>query len=226
MAGVGSPLCDRMLVGMTGTIGIYDFLYFVEAFRGGIAREVRVIQTPTAARMLDPHMLSTIAGCEVWSDPWDDHGGVKVPHVELPAWAELFLVLPATAHVLSSAARGDGSALLPLAILASPRPVGFVPHMNRTMWQAPATRRNVAQLREDGHLVLDPDSGTAFAQEVADRDAPQQPAPSPGDVQGFIEELARASGIDVPDVPADRLALAREAEDQVRDARRTFSAKR
>lgn len=223
---MSAPLCDRMLVGMTGTIGIYDFLYFVEAFRGGIAREVRVIQTPTAARMLDPQIVSTIAGCDVWTDPWDDHGGVRVPHVELPAWAEVFLVLPATAHVLSTAARGDGSGLLPLTVLASPRPVGFVPHMNRTMWEAPATRRNVAQLREDGHLVLDPDTGAAWAQEVADRDQPQQPAPSPGDLQRFIEELAGASGVEVPGGATERLALAREAEDQIRDARRTFSAKR
>lgn len=196
---------------MTGTIGIYDFLYFVEAFRGGIAGEVRVIQTPTAAQMLEPRIVSTILDCDVWTDMWDDRAGVRVPHAELPAWADLFLVIPATASVLSAAARGDGSGLLPLAVLASPRPVGFVPHMNPTMWRAGATRRNVARLREDGHLVLDPERGAEETVAMSERDAPPAPAPSPADIKGFIVELARASGIAVAEDAARRLPFAVEA---------------
>lgn len=197
--GGAEPLCPRMLVGMTGTIGIYDFLYFVEAFRGAVARELRIIQTPTAARMLEPRIVSTILGCDVWTDMWDERAGVRVPHAELPAWADVFVVIPATAHVLSSCARGDGDGLLPLSVLASERPVGFVPHMNPAMWRAGATRRNVALLREDGHLVLDPESGSETTVAMSAPGAPPAPAPSPADIKAFVIELARASGVRVPE---------------------------
>jgi phosphopantothenoylcysteine decarboxylase/phosphopantothenate--cysteine ligase len=196
-----------MLVGITGTIGIYDYLYFVEAFRGTVARDLRVIQTPTAARMLDPRIVSTILRCEVWTDQWDDREGVKVPHAELPAWADMFVVLPATANLLSAVARGDAGGLLPLSVLASGRPVGFVPHMNPTMWRAPATRRNAAQLREDGHLVFDPETGGAEGRAMSDPDAPAFPSPSPADIKGFLVELATASGIDVSSAQADAIEL-------------------
>lgn len=214
------PLCERLLVGMTGTIGIYDYLYYVEAFRGTVARELRVIQTPTAARMIEPRIVSTILRCDVWTDQWDDVAGVKVPHAELPAWADMFIVMPATANVLSAVARGDASSLLPLSVLASPRPVGFVPHMNPLMWRKPAMRRNARQLVEDGHVVLDPETCGGEAQAMSDPDAPVFPAPGPEDVKRFLLQVAAASGIEVapgqldgielPDVEAHRAAI-REA---------------
>lgn len=217
------PLCERMLLGMTGTIGIYDFLYFAEAFRGGVAGELRVIQTPSAARMLDPRIVSTILGCDVWTDMWDERDGVRVPHAELPAWADVFLVMPATANVLSACARGDASGLLTLSVLTSPRPVGFVPHMNRTMWQAPPTRRNVAQLREDGHLVLDPDAGSAETRAVADPEAAPAPAPAPADIKTFVVDLARASGAEIAARAAEGVAYEVEAGPRQPGIREAFA---
>jgi phosphopantothenoylcysteine decarboxylase/phosphopantothenate--cysteine ligase len=161
-----------MLLGLSGSIGVH---YFVDLLLFGLketlAKEIRVIQTPSASRILDPRVVSARLGCDVWTDPWDQIAGVRVPHRELAEWADLFLVMPATAHTLASAAQGHTGTLLTLAILMSPRPVGFVPNMNMRMWQAPSTQRNVAQLRQDGHLVLDkaPESDTIerFALELA-----------------------------------------------------------
>lgn len=83
-------------------------------------------------------------------------------HVELADWSDMFLVLPASANLLGQAANGIAPNLLTTAILASPRPVIFCPNVNDVMWRKKAVQRNVATLREDGHVVLQPDLVPAY----------------------------------------------------------------
>lgn len=201
-------LCERMLVGMCGSVGMYDFLHYVAALRGSVAREVRIVQTPASARMVAPAMVSKLTGCEVWTDAWEERGGVRMPHVELPAAAEAFLVMPATADTLAAVAHGAASTLLQLAALSYRRPIGFVPNMNDAMWNAPSTQRNVARLREDGHLVLAQGAGSVPGYAVGEQAEAGEPAPDPVTVKQFVIDLVRASGRDAPEratvrVPAE-----------------------
>jgi phosphopantothenoylcysteine decarboxylase/phosphopantothenate--cysteine ligase len=76
------------------------------------------------------------------------------PHVSLPDWADLFLVLPASANIIGKAAHGIGDDLLSSAVVAATCPVAFVPSMNMQMWNKPAVQRNVRQLTEDGYHVF------------------------------------------------------------------------
>lgn len=183
-------VCDRMLLGLTGSIGIHYFVYLFVTLKAAVAREVRVIQTPNAARMFEPHLVSAMLGCDVWTDPYDRVADVRVPHVELAEWAGLFLVMPATANTIASAAQGHADTLLTLTVLASARPVGFVPSMSDQMWRAPSTQRNVAQVREDGHLVLGQDSGQGMGFSVGSRSVESTQDSSA--IQRFILELAAA----------------------------------
>lgn len=185
---VPDVLCDRMLVGLSGSIGVYSFVHLLLALKGMLAREVRIIQTPSAARMLDARLVGALIDCDVWTDPYDQIADVRIPHSELPDWAELFLIMPATANTIASAAQGQAGTLLTLAILASPRPVGFIPNMGDQMWRAPSTRRNVTQLREDGHLVLDQDTGHATAHALGNHSSTV--APDAADIYQFIRELS------------------------------------
>jgi len=74
----------------------------------------------------------------------------------------MFVVLPATANVIGQAANGLGSNLLTTTILASPRPVIFYPNVNDVMWSKAAVQRNVETLREDGHIVIEPEVAIAY----------------------------------------------------------------
>ncbi|GAB3960493.1 hypothetical protein GCM10027614_82550 [Micromonospora vulcania] len=80
----------------------------------------------------------------------------EVPHLALTAWADLVLVLPATANTLAKAALGIADNLVGTCVLAATAPVVLVPSMNAAMWQRPAVQRNVAQLRADGYGVVPP----------------------------------------------------------------------
>ena len=185
--------CRRMLVGMTGSVGIYDFLHYLAALKGTVTEDLRVIQTPDAARMLDAKMTAKVADCEVWRDAWEDKAGVTMPHVHLPMWAEAFLIVPATANTLAAAAHGHASNLLQLAALSYGRPIAFVPNMNDAMCTALSTQRNVVQLRADGHLVLSQGAGSGGGFAVGEQVSSAQSAPDPVTFKDFVLELIAAS---------------------------------
>ena len=73
--------------------------------------------------------------------------------------ADLFVVAPATADFLGKVANGLADDLLSTLALAAVCPALFAPAMNADMWAKPAVQRNVARLREDGVLFVDPGSG-------------------------------------------------------------------
>src|SRR5262249_19614274 len=73
-----------------------------------------------------------------------------VPHIELTRWADVMLVLPATANILGKAAHGIADDLVSTCIVAADCPVVFVPAMNEVMWRKPAVQPNVAAPAAEG----------------------------------------------------------------------------
>lgn len=133
---------------------------YLTTLRATFAEEVRVIMTPAATSILP---ASTVA---LVSDGVFVDAGLMVEkkpgHVELARWADMFVVLPASADLLGQAANGLAPNLLTTAIMASPTPVVFCPNTNALMWQKQAVQRNVATLRRDGHIVVDPEVALAY----------------------------------------------------------------
>lgn len=81
------------------------------------------------------------------------------PHTRLAKVADLVLVVPATAHLLSAYATGASGDLLTATLLASRAPVMVCPAMHTEMWEHPAVRENVATLRRRGTLIVPPAVG-------------------------------------------------------------------
>ncbi len=73
--------------------------------------------------------------------------------------ADLVVVAPATADLMAKAAHGLADDLLTNTLLTARCPVVLAPAMHTEMWEHPATRANVATLRERGVLVLEPAEG-------------------------------------------------------------------
>jgi phosphopantothenoylcysteine decarboxylase / phosphopantothenate---cysteine ligase len=147
--------CENLLLGISGSFhAVYTFAY-LEAFRS-VADRVRVIMTQSARTMVDSRPVSIFTQEPVFSDLWDEALSVRAPHIQLTRWADLFLVLPATADIIGKAANGIANDLLSTAILASPQPVLFAPAMNPTMWDSKALQRNLETLRADGHYIIPP----------------------------------------------------------------------
>jgi phosphopantothenoylcysteine synthetase/decarboxylase len=151
---------ERLLVGVSGSIAILSLPSYLVTLRATLAREIRVIMTHTAATLLPPSTVALLCD-EVFLDR--NPAPEKMPgHMELARWSDMFVVLPASANLLGQAANGLAANLLTTTILASPRPVILCPNLTDVMWSKDAVQRNVRTLREDGHVVLEPELAVAF----------------------------------------------------------------
>jgi phosphopantothenoylcysteine decarboxylase / phosphopantothenate---cysteine ligase len=153
--------CRRLLVGGCGSIHVTALAEYLVAFRTTFAESIRVILTGSAQEMVQPWTLELHLDQPAYTG-LHGHLGSRSPHISLTEWAELFLVLPATANMLGKAANGIADDLLSTAVLASPQPVLFAPCMNSEMWNKPSVQRNVRTLREDGHHIIPPREVTAM----------------------------------------------------------------
>ena len=112
--------------------------------------------TRSATRLVGPKTFEALTGRPVGTRVFGPGGH---PHIELAEKAELLCVAPATANILAKAACGLADDLLSTVLLSFDGPVLMAPAMNCLMWAKPAVQRNVAQLRADGVVLIDPEEG-------------------------------------------------------------------
>lgn len=148
----------RILLGVTGGIAAYKA---AELARGMIRHgmDVQVVMTGSARRFVGPLTFQAITGKPVFDDLWDDRIDNGMAHIEFTRGIDAVVVAPASADFLAKLAHGAADDLLSTLCLARACPLLVAPAMNRQMWENPATKRNVAQLRRDGVAVFGPASG-------------------------------------------------------------------
>jgi len=127
---------------------------------------VRVVLTEAGARFVTAVTFQALSGNPVWTDLWDARVPNNMAHIDLGREADAILVAPATADFIARLAQGRADDLLTTLCLARDVPLVVAPAMNRQMWEAPATRRNVAQVIEDGVTVFGPAAGEQACGEV------------------------------------------------------------
>jgi phosphopantothenoylcysteine decarboxylase/phosphopantothenate--cysteine ligase len=148
----------RILLGVTGGVAAYKAAELLRLFLKGGA-DVEVVMTDGAARFVTPVTMQALAGRPVHLDMWDSRIANNMGHIELSRDRELVVVAPATANFLAKLAHGLADDLLSTLCLARECPLAVAPAMNRQMWEAAATRRNVELLRTDGVAILGPAAG-------------------------------------------------------------------
>ena len=151
----------RILVAVSGGIAAYKAPELVrELVRSG--HSVRCVLTPNATRFVSPLVLETLTGHAAGHELFPAGGSDaprEIDHIALADWAELVVVAPATANILSRMAMGLANDLVTAILLATRAPVVVAPAMNVNMWEHPATRANVETLRARGVHTVGPDAG-------------------------------------------------------------------
>jgi phosphopantothenoylcysteine decarboxylase / phosphopantothenate---cysteine ligase len=148
----------RILLGITGGIAAYKSAELVRKLQRQGA-DVQVIMTESACRFVTPVTMQGLSGKPVFTDMWDSRVPNGMPHIELSRDRDVIVVAPATADFIAKLVHGAANDLLSTLCLARECSLMVAPAMNRQMWENPATQRNIAQLRQDGIVVLGPDSG-------------------------------------------------------------------
>jgi phosphopantothenoylcysteine decarboxylase/phosphopantothenate--cysteine ligase len=148
----------RLLLIVGGGIAAYKSLELVRRLKERGA-SVRAILTKGGAEFVTPLSLSVLTEEKTFTDLFDLKDEAEIGHVRLSREADLVVVAPATADLLAKMAHGLASDLATAVLLATDKQVLAAPAMNVRMWQHPATRRNIATLRNDGIVFVGPDEG-------------------------------------------------------------------
>ncbi len=115
--------------------------------------ELEVTLTAAAREFIGPATFSGLTGRPVLGEMFaPDRGGE--PHVALGKSSDLVLVVPATADALARFAHGRADDFTSALVLCAACPVLAAPAMHPSMWEHPATQRNLAELAADGRVRL------------------------------------------------------------------------
>ena len=148
----------KVLLIVGGGIAAYKSCEIVRTLRRR-GHAVRCVLTEGGSHFVTPMTLAALSEDQVFTTLWDLKDEAEMGHIQLSRQADLVVIAPATADLLARMAGGLANDLATTLLLATDKPVLAAPAMNVRMWQHPATRRNVAQLRADGVTVMEPDEG-------------------------------------------------------------------
>ncbi|MFM1790986.1 MAG: phosphopantothenoylcysteine decarboxylase/phosphopantothenate--cysteine ligase [Actinomycetota bacterium] len=146
----------RIVLGVAGGIAAYKAVDVCRRLVDAGAH-VSVIMTADAHHFVGPVTFSALSSEKVHTSLWDDDS--SIPHTRLGQTADLVVVAPATARVLSAYATGYSADLLVATLIATRAPVLVCPAMHTEMWEHPSVQENLDTLRRRGVHVLDPEAG-------------------------------------------------------------------
>ncbi|MBU2111952.1 MAG: bifunctional phosphopantothenoylcysteine decarboxylase/phosphopantothenate--cysteine ligase CoaBC, partial [Actinobacteria bacterium] len=202
----------RVVLGVGGGIAAYKSCELLRRFTES-GHDVTVVPTSSALQFVGAATWSALSGKPVSDQVWDRVH--EVPHVRIGQQADLVVVAPTTADLLAKAAHGLADDLLTNTLLTARCPVVLVPAMHTEMWEHPATRANVATLRERGVLVLEPAEGR-----LTGADTGKGRLPEPAEVFAFCREVLERDGETAQDLEGRHVVVSaggtREYLDPVR----------
>jgi phosphopantothenoylcysteine decarboxylase / phosphopantothenate---cysteine ligase len=149
----------RILLGVTGGIAAYKSADLTRKLLE-LDAEVRVVMTAGACEFVTPLTFQALSGQAVRTSLFDPQAEAAMGHIELARWADLVVVVPASADFLAHLAHGFATDLLTTLCLATEAPVLVAPAMNRLMWSNAATCANMATLKQRGVRILGPGDGS------------------------------------------------------------------
>lgn len=155
----------KIILGVTGGIAAYKAAELCRLLIKAGA-DVRVVMTAAAQQFVTPLTFQALSGKPVLTSLWEAASGDGMEHIHLSRDADLLLVAPASADFLAKLINGRADDLLSSLCLARTCKLAVAPAMNREMWAAAPTRRNLDQLRADGVSLLGPATGEQACGEI------------------------------------------------------------
>lgn len=148
----------NVLLGVTGGIAAYKALDLISQLKKSQAN-IKVVLTENATEFVNPLSFEVLTENPVYvkmfnsARPWD------IDHINLAKWADIIVVVPATANILGKINHGIADDLLTTTIMAASSKVLFAPAMNTQMFMNPIVENNISSLSEKGYYFVQPAIG-------------------------------------------------------------------
>ncbi|NTV99373.1 MAG: bifunctional phosphopantothenoylcysteine decarboxylase/phosphopantothenate--cysteine ligase CoaBC, partial [Chlorobiaceae bacterium] len=153
----------HIIFGICGGIAAYKTPQAIRLLKKKGA-DVRVALTEAGSRFVSELSLATVSQGPVYRSifpPTESFGTDFTTHISLGEWADILVIAPATANTLARLAAGFCDDMLATCFitLRPGKPVLIFPAMDGQMYLSPSVQRNIATLKAQGAIVIEPESG-------------------------------------------------------------------
>ncbi|MCI5840252.1 MAG: bifunctional phosphopantothenoylcysteine decarboxylase/phosphopantothenate--cysteine ligase CoaBC [Peptoniphilaceae bacterium] len=156
----------NILLGVSGGIAVYKVLDLCSRLKKRGAN-LKIIMTDSACEFVTPLSFETMGKCKVYNSIFKGHHD-EVFHIELPKWADIMLIAPATANILAKFSNGIADDMLSTTFLACTKPVIVAPAMNTNMLMNVSVQENILKLKQRGIHFIESKSGLLACNTVGD----------------------------------------------------------
>ncbi len=148
----------KILIIVGGGISAYKSLDLIRLLQRK-GSSVKVVLTKSGKKFVTSLSISSLSKNRVFEEMFEEKTRGKIDHISLSRWADLVLVIPATANFMSKLSKGAANDLASTIILASNKDIFLVPAMNVRMWLHKATQKNLNTLINYGYKFIGPEDG-------------------------------------------------------------------
>ena len=148
----------KILLVIGGGISAYKALDLIRLFVKNNT-EVKTILTKSGKQFVTPLSITSLSNNKVFEDIFDVNSEKEIDHISLSRWADIIIILPTTANMMTKLSSGKAEDLATTVILASNKDVILVPAMNVRMWLHKATQNNLKTLLDYGYKFIGPIKG-------------------------------------------------------------------
>ncbi len=148
----------HIILGVCGGIAAYKSVEVLRLLQKAGAL-VRVVMTENARWFVGPLTFEALSGRPVLDNLFAAGAEASIRHIDWAQEADAVLIAPATANMVGKLAQGIADDALSTLMLAVTAPVMICPSMNTHMYQSRPVQRNLDTLRDDGYVVITPQSG-------------------------------------------------------------------
>ena len=148
----------RVLLIVSGGIAAIKIPEVIRSIRE-LGGSVRCVLTKGGEQFVTPLSLAALSEDKVYTDLFSLTDESEMGHINLSRDADVLMVAPASANILAKMAAGLANDLASTVLLATDKPVIYVPSMNVRMWEHMATQANVQTLEARGVTFIGPVEG-------------------------------------------------------------------
>jgi len=170
----------RILIGVSGGIAAYKAVILCSILRKAGAK-LKIVLTENAQKFVTKLTFESVSGFPVYVSMWEKQG-FDIDHISLKDFADITIIVPATANIIGKAACGICDDLLSTVLIGLKTPVFVVPAMNSDMYQNNILQQNIQKLSQNGFYFMEPCIGNLACGVVG-----KGKMPEPEEILEFIE---------------------------------------
>ncbi len=150
----------NIVIGVSGGISCYKIADLVSRLSKHENININIIMTKNATQFISPLTFQTLSKNRCIVDMFDsNYDYIDIKHISIAKKADILLIAPATANIISKIANGIADDMLSTVVMASRCIKLIAPAMNNFMYENNIIQENITKLSNNEFEIIPPISG-------------------------------------------------------------------